>query len=225
MTTAGDTTVCPNPTKSRYATKEAAEAAARRNQIGVGKLLYAYECDPACGWWHLTSSARTVATPTDIAEIHTMSEEQFQRLVLLDAQYRAPRVRALALRDPSTAHRWIAAIKAIQRDCNVQVLSKAGLADEETKQWRAGITALQQVLGDRRREAAAIIAVNPHSRALPSRSAGQKELRAAAGELAIRRLVSAHRDEFTRLLLEECARMGAEPPANAVAWQEAQESA
>jgi hypothetical protein len=43
---------CPAPTKTRHATQEAAQRAARTAAIPLGRHLNPYRC--RCGWWHLT---------------------------------------------------------------------------------------------------------------------------------------------------------------------------
>lgn len=48
-------TDCPTPSKHRYATREAAVKAAKRQRLSVGKQLNPHEC--RCGWVHLTSLA------------------------------------------------------------------------------------------------------------------------------------------------------------------------
>lgn len=54
---------CHHPTKSRFATVEAAEIAAARAQVPLGVRLRAYD-DCPCGWVHLTSrDAPTLTTP------------------------------------------------------------------------------------------------------------------------------------------------------------------
>jgi hypothetical protein len=46
---------CPRPDKRRYATRQAADLAARRRPAIAGLLLWPYACP--CGWWHLTKQA------------------------------------------------------------------------------------------------------------------------------------------------------------------------
>lgn len=43
---------CPQPSKSRFATENGAQAAANRRPAVMGTFLRPYEC--MCGWWHLT---------------------------------------------------------------------------------------------------------------------------------------------------------------------------
>lgn len=48
----GKARACPNPTKKRYATRQAAESAAHGAQIRIADPLYPYLC--CCTWWHLS---------------------------------------------------------------------------------------------------------------------------------------------------------------------------
>lgn len=211
MTVDTETITCPNPTKSRFATREAAEAAALRRQVGVGKILYPYPCDPACGWWHLTSKPAIAATATDIAAVHELAPEQFRQLVILDAQYQAPRSRALALREPSLVHQWATALKVIKRDLTQEMGDHQG-HDDDAKEWRRSASQLQHDLGVRHREAVEIIRSLRHA---PGTSANHSEapLRAVAGDAAIQRLIAAHHAEFTAYLAEEYTAIGATIPA------------
>ena len=214
---------CPTPTKSRFATREAAESSARRAQIGVGTLLQPYLCEVACGWWHLTSHARPQQpdlepTAADIEAVHTLGDDDFRELVANDARGGASRLRSRILRDPSLAHRWIATIKVLQADLAVQFAQRAGRTDDPTRQWRVKATAFQAALTQRRAEAGVI--AGSLRRITPSRNADQREQRAAAGENAIQRLIDAHQREFTQLLVEEYERLGIELPGRIRRWQE-----
>lgn len=212
--------LCPTPAKARYATREAAITAALRQRLARDKLLHPYQCEPTCSWWHLTSSAPVALTPDDVAAVANLDPTEFRQLVIHEAQGRAPRVHALALRDRSLLHHWILEIKAVQRELQRQMERRARFQDERSQQWRAETTTLQGALGARRQEAAALIArpgpVSPEV----SQRRSQGELREQAGDIAIKRLTDAHRAEFTRYLVEEFARVGAEVPKRIRRYQE-----
>ncbi|MFJ6215098.1 hypothetical protein ACIQGZ_17440 [Streptomyces sp. NPDC092296] len=140
-----------------------------------------------------------------------MTDVQFADLVVRDASHRAPRVLARALRDVSLSHRWIAAIKWAQRDLEGELRDCAGRRDSDAAERRARVEALREVLAGRRREAAALIAGRGSCVPVPA-AGSERELRRAAGELAVDRLIEAHRAEFTVLLVEEFERLGVAVP-------------
>lgn len=198
---------CPTPAKSRNATVSAAQSAARRSRLGVGKDLYPYECP--CGWHHLTSKKPTEAAPApaDVASVHQLDDDAFRRLVLRDAQYQAPLVYARALRDPSMLHRWITALKDLQRDLAAE-LNEAPNDDP----WRTQAEQLRAALGQRREEAAHVVRETGACIPVPRKDSSVRRLREAAGELAVNRLIAAHRSQFTELLAEEYERLGIDLP-------------
>ncbi len=217
------TTTCPTPTKSRFATRKAAESSARRVQLSIGTLLQPYLCEEACGWWHLTSHARPKQpdrepTSAEVEAVRAMGDEDFRELVANDARGGASQLRSRILRNPSLAHRWIATLKALNGDIAVQFAERVGRTDVHTRQWRIKATAFQAAVSQRRAEATLI--AGALNRVTPSRNASQREQRAAAGENAIQRLIDAHQREFTQLLVEEYARLDLELPNRIRRYQE-----
>lgn len=102
---------CPTPEKTgRYATREGAESAARRAQIGVGQLLHPYPC--ACTWWHLsrTESSKPLPgdqpDPIDVERLRTIPDIAFRGIVADDATGKAPMPDRIALRHPHNLRRW-----------------------------------------------------------------------------------------------------------------------
>lgn len=215
-------TTCPTPAKARFATREAAESASRRATLGVGTVLHPYPCQEACGWWHLTSKPRTdpVVTLADVAALHQLDDDAFRELVSNDARGGASQLRSKALRDPSLAGRWIRTLKALQRDLNAQFRLRSGDYDKDTRAWRIGATAFQGALRERRAEAVEIVRVQGASMVSDGTKRGEREGREAAGELAVNRLIEAHRAQFTELLVEEYARLGVAAPARVLRYLE-----
>lgn len=202
-----NTPECPTPAKARYATREAAVSAALRQRLALDKLLTPYECETACGWWHLTSKARTAPAAADIAAVHALDDDAFRQLVIRDAEYRAPRAHSDALRDPSLLHRWINTLRLLKRDLNRQH-NAPGISRAEG----AAVAELLAKVTDRHTHAAELVAKNGACVAVPARNADTAKLRAAAGDLAVDRLIAAHRSEFTDLLIEEYERLGLDIP-------------
>lgn len=209
-------TACPTPLKARFATQAAAESAARRAVLGVGKYLTPYSCDESCGWWHLTSKPRPPVpevTLADVAAVHQLDEDAFRELVGNDARNGAAPLRSMALRDPSLAARWVRALKDLQRDLNAQFRLRSGDYDKDTRAWRLGAEKFQASLRERRSEAVEIIRVAGTAVVDPGSSQqAERDGREAAGELAVNRLIAAHRAEFTELLAEEYERVGVALP-------------
>lgn len=229
---------CRTPEKSRYATREAAESAARRARLGVGKHLSPYdEC--GCGWWHLTSGpVRPVEPPSGIEEIAAMDDDAFEELTFREIRNRVHDVERDGLRSPVLVRRWEAALRAARTNLDGQFARHADQLDEAAEDWRQRVAYLRTTAADRLAEAQQIITgVEPRPaasgqpvgskaarRALddehldtvvgngPSTHVGQKDLRRAAGEAAIDRLIDAHREEFGAYLIQECRRLGAIVP-------------
>ena len=214
---------CPTPKKSRFATAEGAESAARHALPAIGVHLYPYPCTEECGWWHLTSKARRAQQPVpeptaqQIEAVRSLDDAAFRELVSNDARSGAAPLRSRILREPTLSHRWISTIKEIQRDMAVQFAQRAGRTDDTTREWRKRATAFQAALSQRRLEAGRIAC--GVARNAPGRNASERDGREAAGEAAIDRLIAAHRREFTQLLAEEYERLGIELPARIQRYQ------
>lgn len=71
-------TPCPTPDKGRCATKEAAQGAAQRMRLRIGRLLVPYSC--VCGWWHLAAPP-SQALPADAVErLQELEDAEFRAL-------------------------------------------------------------------------------------------------------------------------------------------------
>ncbi|MER6605931.1 hypothetical protein ABT282_08445 [Streptomyces sp. NPDC000927] len=210
---------CPTPKKHRFATMEAALIEIERAGFALNKKLYAYDtCE--CGWIHLTSKeSRAIHNPKGartLEQLIKLGDDEFDELVRSDVRGRAHPDESKMLRNPLLVRRWAAAMKAFQISLSVQLVQKAGQRDPEIMEWRARLAVVQKNLSDRRNEARAICS-NISLRNLPTpfpegKSSEQRELRKAAGERAIDRLIEGNREEFTQYLIEEYAELGAKIP-------------
>lgn len=223
-------TACPTPGKSRYATRQAAESAATRAQVGVGQILNPYPCLPGCQWWHLTKKPTDLipddmaTTPEDVARIAAMDPAAFQALVNDEVIGTAAMTDRLALREPANLKRWRAALNVLLSDINQQLASSA----HPLSDWRRRAEGYRALIATRIEECREL-RVEEHlqrtadeqrgaadrkaERALNREPRGEaSRLRAEAGEAAIKRLIEAHQDEFSQYLAQECERIGAHLP-------------
>jgi hypothetical protein len=224
---------CPSPTKSRYATEETASRAARNILIRPGGLeLKPYLCD--CGWYHLTKTMNEAeqvpdlppADEGDAAWLLRMSDEEFAQIVKQDIHRTAPVHYSAALRHLAVVHRWEEFLRLEAQKVNAQLAARAGRKDAATADWRARVAYFQTALKTRKDEARRLMNLidsrtfqDPDKYAnLPLERLNQSELRAIAGERAIRQLMADHYAEFTRLLLLAYRDMAAEAPARIVRW-------
>lgn len=235
-------TSCPTPTKSRFATREAADSSASRNALAVGKPLRPYRCVPACGWWHLTSKQQSPAAPDPgtVAAVAALTDREFRDLVSADIAGKATPVEAGALRRPEVAARWAAALKQVEVSLMAQLVERRSEVGPDVDVWRARVHRKRGWVASRREEArellrvAALAGQEAAHRAAVERKAAAKRAAAAAGEearranpegaageAAIKRLIEAHRREFTELLAEEYAAAGLVLPARVARHLEA----
>lgn len=212
---------CPTPTKSRFATQEAAQKAAHRASNVLGKTLYPYDTCP-CGWVHLTSKKRYASSVEAVtADGGVLSDEDFARLIRNEVVGRCAPEDAATLRRPEHLLRWADALKGFQIDIATQLAVKAGQRDAETAAWRRRLARVQKALADRRLEVKRLL-IECHSdndrRVASIRSADERELfkekKRTAGENAILRLKNAHPQEFVTYLKEEYAAVGLAIPAS-----------
>lgn len=204
---------CPTPSKTRFATQEAAQLAAAR----YVKALTAYHCE--CDWWHLTSKTNIKPTPDAAATRHVanLNDTDFQTLVSAELRDQATPQQAAALRDPINLDRWIATLANTSEDITQQIAARTGDRSPATADWRRRVLAIQRNLRHRRTEANTL-RQQAHAAAGRERAtraaAGMSvnQLRALAGERAIQRLIDQHQAEFTRLLVEEFERDGLDIP-------------
>lgn len=220
---------CPNLAKSRYATREAAENAARRVALRIEAPLRPYEC--ACTWWHLTKSApeRSVsvddATPHDIELLAAMPDIDLRAVVVRDAEGEGdPSVRA-ALRHHRNQVRWKRHLGQLIADVETQLAERRGDTSLAAHDWTKRAQGYRSQLVVRLAECKRLRAED-HARATVNQEhrrrdaevaaaagASVKELRAAAGEIAVQKLIAAHNAEFDDYLAAEYAALGISLPA------------
>lgn len=234
-------TACPNPTKSRYATFAAAESAARRVALRVEAPLRPYEC--ACTWWHLTKNEpevlpRVEDAPQHVVErLNAIPDIDFREVVAADVRGEGDLEERAALRHPRNQKRWQRQLGQLIGDIEQQLRDRRSDKSLTGHDWRKKANAHRESLtirstecrrlraevheelmrrGDSRRrdaETAAAMGATP------------KELRAHAGELAIHRLITEHREEFERYLTEEYRAFGLEIPDRFAKWAREGEAA
>lgn len=226
---------CPTPTKSRYATQEMADRAAHYIMFKPDGLnLRSYLCD--CGWYHLTKALSAVERAPelpvpeegDVAWVLAMSEEDFGELVRKDIHRTAPVHYSAALRHLAVVARWEHHLRMEARVVNAQLEARSGKKDLATVEWRARVGVFQTALRTRKEEAKALL-LQIDTRTFANVDLGtgasydrltQAELRAIAGERALRQLVKDQYPAFTQLLLNEYATVGAEVPARIARYAE-----
>lgn len=230
------TVTCPTPSKSKFATREAAENAAHRAQIAMGKRLRPYECVPECGWHHLTSKATDAASlpaprSDAVAALLALPDAEFRALVYAEIAGRAGLTEAAALRSGALAERWETELKQLEISLMSQLQQRRGEPGPEADAWRSRVTRKRGWVSARRAEARALLRDAVAARqeaqqraAVERRQAAEEERRkaveeerranpgAVAGEAAIHRLIESHQAEFNELLAEEYARLGVELP-------------
>lgn len=222
-------TTCPTPTKSRYATSEAAGSAARRVALRVEAPLHPYEC--ACTWWHLTKD--TPEPPIDLASasrhdielLNAMPDIDFREIVVRDVDGQGDPSQRAALRHYRNQVRWKKQLGQLIGDVEAQLEARRTDTTLAGHDWAKRATNYRYALIVRlneckrlRAEDHARTTVNQEHRrrdaeAAAAAGATVKELRAAAGELAIQRLIQAHNPEFNDYLVEEYAALGISVPA------------
>lgn len=202
-------TECPTPKKARFATIEAANAAAERASFELSKTLYPYENCP-CGWVHLTSRKQRLNRTPSATPVGALDLEAFAKVVQDDVRGRAHEDDSAALRHPENLERWHRALTAFKSDVNRQRASRVSEQGDDVDEWRQRVTVVQQIIGIRLTECRSHIEQVRIQNTQKKKAA--KEQRNEAGERAIDRLITAHQLEFQRYLEEECEALGVELP-------------
>lgn len=234
------TTACPTPTKTRYATKRAAEDAVAHVHLRSGDQLHIYEC--ACTWWHLTKKPAAVIPEPDpddqlsLERLVSMPDSDFREIVAADIRGEGATQDRAALRHPRNLKRWRRQLGELIVDIEQQLGARRDERTPEAEAWRQRGTDYRAALiarateCRRRRSEAHIDLMRrdesrrlDHARALAV-GATRKELRAEAGERAVERLIEAHRDEFEQYLVDEFQIFGLQIPDRFARWSRASEA-
>ncbi|MFI7890949.1 hypothetical protein ACIFUY_06750 [Streptomyces sp. CACIS-1.16CA] len=223
-------TPCPHPTKSRYATLEAATKAAHRVTHQVGLPLRPYECP--CSWWHLTKTPAPAALPTasdatlaDVQRLASLPDIDFRNIVAADARGEGKPGDRGALRAPQILTRWKRCLGQLHKDLNDQFQDNRGDKSLLAEDWRKRATSYRETLALRlsecrrlKAEAHAEMVRNKEykkhdAEVAAAAGASVQELRAHAGEVAKERLINAHQAEFRRYLVDAYTDLGISLPA------------
>lgn len=217
-------TACPNPTKARYATRTAADNAAHRATLRIEVPLTPYECP--CTWWHLTKHAPeqpvdpATASQYDVEHLAGMPDIDFREIVARDVSGEGELSQRAALRHHRNQLRWKRQLGQLMTDVEQQLNDRRHERTLAVHDWRKRALNYRDALIVRRSECKRLRAadhahatVNQEHRRRDTEQAAAagasvKELRAAAGEIAIHRLITAHNAEFDEYLAEEYAALG-----------------
>jgi hypothetical protein len=222
------TAPCPQPTKSRYATLEAATKAAHRVTHQIGLPLRPYECP--CTWWHLTKTpAEPIpnaadATPHDIQRLTSLPDIDFRAVVAADAQGSGAQTDRAALRHHLNLTRWKRSLGQLEADLNLQFGERKGDKSLAAHDWRRRATGYRESitlrLNECRRLKAEADAELHRTNGFRKRDAEiaaaagatVQEMRRRAGEVAVGRLIAAHHPEFTAYLVDAYTELGINLP-------------
>ena len=226
--------VCPNPTKARYATQGAAENAAARTALATGLPMRPYEC--ACTWWHLTKTpAEIIPEPTSasqpaIERLNSIPDIDFREIVAADVRSSGDLDERAALRHRRNLKRWQRQLGELIRDIEQQLSDRRDDKTPAGSEWRRrGLEyrerLTQRVTECRRRRSEAHVESTRKqdfrrrdAETAASTGATVKELQRHAGELALDRLIAAHRGEFNGYLAEEYRALGLTVPDRFTKW-------
>ncbi|MEV6833538.1 hypothetical protein AB0N17_03240 [Streptomyces sp. NPDC051133] len=221
-------TDCPTPTKMRYATKAAAEAAAARAVVRTDTTLRPYECP--CTWWHLSSKPGEEIPEPDLTDQVTIErlvsipDSDFREIVVADTRGDGLLEERAALRHPRALNRWRDHLGELTRDIEQQLADRRTDKTLITVDWRKRATAYRDTLVTRatecrrRRSEAHVALMRRHDvKRLDQAVAAAlgktaRELRAEAGEVAVDQLITAHRDEFEQYLVDAYQALGLQIP-------------
>lgn len=177
---------CPTDQKKRYATREAADNAARRSQIAIDTPLYPYIC--VCTWWHLSKQQPTdvptnaIADPDDTYRLQVQSDTSFRETVSHDARNKLPMHDRIALRQPGNLLRWNQALKELRADINIQITERASDKTLEAHDWRKRAEGYRDVLTLRIQECRDLRAQHLQ-KTQPQRDAANADRQASRGEI------------------------------------------
>jgi hypothetical protein len=143
--------------------------------------------------------------------LHALDEEAFQRHVGDDARARADEMVSRALRHPKLRHRWTLALKALRKHVEQQVKVTGPSDRGDYAAWREKVAWFKTHLEARALEAKSLTLSASQPKDPEKIRAGQLK-KGGVGQVAVDRLVEAHKAEFTRYLVEEYAREGLELP-------------
>lgn len=234
-------TACPNPTKSRYATREAAETAARRVALRIEAPLTPYEC--ACTWWHLTKNTpeqpldASAASLHDIEYLAGLPDIDFREIVVRDVSGEGDPGQRAALRHHRNQIRWKKQLGQLVADIEAQLRERGQDKSLAAHDWAKRAGAYRDALIVRHNECKRLRAADhaettarqEHRRrdaeAAAAAGASVKELRARAGEIAVQRLIAAHNPEFNDYLAEEYAALGISLPARIERYRRSENAA
>lgn len=228
-------TACPNPTKSRYATRAAAENAAARMSLRFDAPQRPYEC--ACSWWHLTKNpAEEIPTPAAsstlaVERLASIPDIDFREIVSADVRGEGSHDERAALRHRHNLKRWQKMLGQLVHDAEQQLRDRRGDKSLEAHDWRRRVTQHRDSIVVRitecrrlRSEAHVELMRKGDSRRRDAETAAAmgatpKELQRQAGELAVHRLIAEHRVEFERYLCEEYRAFGLQVPERFQQWR------
>ncbi|MER7815614.1 hypothetical protein [Streptomyces sp. NPDC096153] len=188
---------CPTPSKTRYATIEAAETSAERIRAQEGPSLRAYEC--GCAWWHLSRSQFAdlpdeAPDPDEVQRIQRLPTIQLRQLVARDVSSKAPVPARLALRHPSNLARWMKILTQLVDDADQQLQDRREKPTPAYLDWRRRAIGYRNALEIRVTECRWRLGQAPEQAAAELTGPERR---------AIDRLITAHADEFRRYLAEE----------------------
>ncbi|PJN00830.1 hypothetical protein CG740_23280 [Streptomyces sp. CB01201] len=227
-------TACPTPTKSRFATRAAAVNSSRRVDLRANLQLTPYEC--VCTWWHLTKSAMEepiTAAEADRATVERLAslpDIDFREIVANDVRSDGDRAERGALRHPLNQRRWKRQLGELAADIETRMSARKGDSSLEAHDWRKRTTGYRNMIKIRVEECRRLRA-EAHAESVRKQDwrrrdaeiaaaagATPKELRVHAGEIAVGRLIEAHRDEFNRYCAEEYQALGLTVPERFGNW-------
>lgn len=219
---------CPNPTKSRFATRAAAVNASQRVDLRANLQLTPYEC--VCTWWHLTKgNVEEIPDPASadraaIERLASLPLIDFRGVVAEDARGLGDPGDRAALRHLLNLPRWKKQLGELIADVEQQLRERKGDKTLAGHDWRKRALGYRDVLLLRASECKRLSA-EAHAQMVKTdgfrrrdaeiaaaTGATVKELRMQAGELAVARLINAHGVEFSRYVAEEYEAMGLHVP-------------
>lgn len=202
-------TECSTPRKIRFATQEAADAAVRRASFEMNKTLYTYDTCP-CGWIHLTSKKSRVSEVPSITGLVAVGDEMFEKVVRDDVRKIAHPDDSAALRHPENLERWRRTLRHFQVELEKQLANKAGDRSQDAAEWRKRIQIVRLSTVDILDECRTLI--DQQRRDNSAKNRPRREQRGEVGEIAVKRLIEAHQEEFDQYLIEEFEKAGVDLP-------------